>query len=359
MKKLEFVIDPDKTGDDAVVVSDKKRKKFNLFPKLICLLIAIVVWLWMVNLNDTETMETRVLKIEYVGMQEIADGNVMFYDIDKTVITVTVKGSNRDLKKYADSEYSAIVDVSGITAKNVVPGARVTLPISVKTPEDSSLKVVESNSLNVSMYADVYISKEVQFEVMVDKSNDDTNTYEKLIAINGNVENSSMITISGPSQLVNLISRARYTVNSNLLYSAGTNEFLDKKEFKGSTSRYPLTFMDDDYSVVNQTSRLVDYSTDNIGVLIKVIAHKEVPVKVDIKGSGSDLVAHTNPTTIKIAGAPSVLKEINEYSVEIRDVALDTVYSHQIELPNAWMLNDVIIENPETQMQITFSNTMS
>lgn len=359
MKKLDFVYDPDKKGDDAVMVSDTKKRKFNVLPKIICLLIAIIVWLWMVNLNDTEATETKILKVDYIGMQEVVDGNVMFYDMDKTEITVTIKGSNRDLKKYSDSEYSAFVDLSNLTADNIVPGEKITLPVTVKTPEDSSLKVDGSNTLNVSMYADVYISKEVQFEVMVDKSNDDTNTYEKLIAIDGATENSNVIKISGPSKLINLISRARYTINSNLLYSVGSNEYLDEKAFEGSISKYPLTFMDDDYSVINQTGGLVDYSTENIGVKVRVIAHKEVPVKVNIKGYGTDLVAHTNPTIIKISGAPSVLKQITEYVVEINDVAADTVYSHQIELPNAWMLNDVIIENPETQMQITFSNTMS
>ena len=357
MKKLDFVYDSDKTGDDAVVVSDKKRrKKLDIFPKIICLLIAVVVWLWMVNVNDTEAMETKILKIEYIGMHDVADGHVMFYEIDKNEITVTVKGSNRDLKKYDDSEYSAIVDVSALTPDNIVPGEKITLPITVKVPENSSLKVTES-SFNVSMYADVYISKEVQFEVMVDKSNDDTNTYEKLIAVDGNIENSSVITISGPSKLVNLISRARYTINSNLLYRSGTNEFMDKKVFEGSASKFPLTFMDDDYSVVNETSRLIDYSTDNIGVQVKVIAHKDVPVKVKIKGDGSGLIAHTNPSTIRISGAPSILKEISEYSVEISDVSVGIVYSHQIEAPTGWIINDVNIENAETQMQIEFSNT--
>lgn len=359
MKKLDFIYDPDKTGDDAVSVSDKRKRKFDVFPKIICLLIAIVVWLWMVNLNDTEATETKILKIDYVGMQEIADGNVMFYDIDKTEITVTVKGSNRDLKKYSDEEYSAYVDVTNLTAENIVPGAKITLPITVKTPENSSLKVIESNEFNVSMHADVYISKEVQFEVLVDKNQNesDTNTYEKIIAIDGDIENANVITISGPSALINLISRARYTINSNLLYKDGTNEFLDRKEFNGSKTKYPLVFMDDSYSSVKDSSRLVDYSTENIGVLVKVIAHKEVPVKVNVKGEGNGLVAHADPATIKICGAPSVLKDINEYTVVISDALEETKYIHQIALPNSWMLNEVAIENAETQIQITFNNT--
>lgn len=358
MKKLDFVYDPDKTGDDAVNVSDKKRrKKFDIFPKFICLLIAIVVWLWMVNLNDTDATETKVLKIDYIGMHDVADGYVMFYDMDKTEITVTVKGSNRDLKKYSDSEYSATVDVSDLTAENIVPGEKITLPINVKVPEDSSLKVTESNAINVSMYADVYVSKEVNFEVMVEKDNDDTNTYEKLIAIDGDIQNKNVITISGPSKLVDLISRARYTINSNLLTRPVLGGFLDRKEFKGSESKFPLTFMDDDYSVVNETNRLIDYSTENIGVLVKVIAHKEVPVRVNVTGVGSELMAHTNPMTIKISGAPSVLKEIDEYPVEMSDVNIGIVYVRLIDIPSEWISKDVTIENAEKQMQIDFSNS--
>ena len=97
----------------------------------------------------------------------------------------------------------------------------------------------------------------------------------------------------------------------------------------------------------------------NIGVLVNVIEHKEVPVKVTVTGEGSDLIAHTNPMTIKISGAPSVLKEIDEYPVDMNDVSIGVVYIRQIDTPDVWISQGVTIENAEKQMQIDFSNTMN
>ena len=358
MKKLEFIQDPDKLGDDAVVVSDKKRRKLDIFPKIICLLIAIVVWLWMVNLNDTEATETKLLKIEYMGIQAEEDGNVMIYGIDKSEITVTIKGSNRDLKKYADSEYRAVVDLSNLDAKNINAGERITLPITVHTPQNSSLKVSESNDLNVSMFVDTYMVKEVPFDAMVEKSNDDTNTYEKIINIIGNDSGSNTITISGPSKIVGLIHYARYNIKSDLLLRPDGNGFADDKVFNGSDSQFPLTFLNENYHSVNGTDGMVNYSTEGIGVLVNVIAHKEVAVRVQVSAgaSGNSLTAHTSPGTIKIAGRPSVLADINEYLVTLPSASENATYPHTIVAPPTWSAYGVKIENTETQMQITFSS---
>ncbi|MBE6583418.1 MAG: hypothetical protein E7649_00360 [Ruminococcaceae bacterium] len=351
MKKLEFVNDPDKTGDESVVVSDKKRRKLDIFPKLICLLIAIVVWLWMVNLNDTEATETKLLKIEYIGVQSAESGNVMFYGMDKTEVTVTIKGSNRDLKKYTDSEYHAVVDVSSFTPSNIVAGEKITLPITIQTPEKSSLSVSDSNELNVSMYVDTYMVKEVPFDAMVDKNNDDTNTYEKIVSIEGNNGKGNVITIAGPSKIVSLISHARYNINSDLLLTQDGVGFEDSKDFDGSVNEFPLTFLNEHYHIVNGTDGMIEYSTEGIDVSVNVTAHKEIAVKVHLNVEG--YTAHYNPSTIKIAGKPSALVGITEYPI-VLDSPNEVLLP--IALLDGWNADDIWIESTEPAIRITFSS---
>ncbi|MBQ4091446.1 MAG: hypothetical protein IJC64_03915 [Clostridia bacterium] len=356
MKKLEFVLDPDKKGDDAVTVSDRKKKKLDILPKILCLLIAIVVWLWMVNLNDTEVTETKILKIEYVGLSGTDDGDVMVYGIDKTEISVTVKGSNRDLKKYADSEYSAVVDVSQLSDDQLESRERITLPVNVIVPKDSSIKVVESQAFSVSMYVDTYLTKNVAFDVVVDKlGKEDSNTYEKLISISDSSDNT--ISITGPSRLVSLIAQARYTINSDLFVKANGVGVMDYRHFKDD--HLPLTFHDEYRSQVNGTEGLITYSTENVAVTVNVIAHKEIGVKINVEDDSlvaGGLTAHANPATVKIAGRPSAVSSINEYLISLSSADVNISYSHALKAPKEWTDDGVWIENAETQIQITFSS---
>jgi hypothetical protein len=217
---------------------------------------------------------------------------------------------------------------------------------------------VDSNDLNVSLYLDVLTVKEVPFDVMVDKSNDDTNTYDKIVNITGNGDRGNVISISGPSKLVDLIHFARYYVNSDLLLDVNGEGFVDYKIFSGSDNKFPLTFLNEHYHAVNGTDGMINYETQNIGVMVNVVAHKEVPVRVQVSAGaqGNSLTAHTSPGTIKIAGAPSALAEINEYLVTLPGASENATYPHTIVAPAAWTEKGVRIENAETQMQITFSN---
>ncbi len=357
MKKFDFVQDPDKTGDDAVVVSDRKRRKIEIVPLIVCFLIAVVVWLWMVNLNDTDAQEVKLLTIEYVGMQDPVDGNLMFYGIDKTEISVTVQGSNRDLKKYEDKEYHAIVDLSGFDPSKMKEGEKVTLPITIKVPENSSLRIVGSNDLSATMLVDRYTVKSVPFDVIVDKTHDDTNTYDKAFTIADNDGTEGYITIAGPSRLVNLISYARYNISSELLKKAdGT--FEDTKTFTGTEeNNFPLSFLNEHYHVVNGTEGIVTYSTNGAVVVVNVIEHKEIPVRVEIRSDTptTDLIANTNPSSIKIYGSPSVLADISEYVIKMNNAVENAIYTQNIELPGAWALKGVKIENAESTIQITFT----
>ena len=358
MKKLEFVLDPDKKGDDAVTVSDKKRRKLDIFPKLLCLLIAIVVWLWMVNLNDTEVTETKILKIEYVGLSGTDDGDIMVYGVDKTEISVTVKGSNRDLKKYANSEYSAVVDVSQLDDDQLESKSKITLPVSIIVPKDSSIKVVESQAFSVSMYVDTYLTKNVAFDVVVDKGGkEDSNTYEKLISISDSTDNT--IAITGPSRLVSLIAQARYTVDSDLFLNTNGTGVVDYMHFKDG--HLPLTFHDEYRSQVNGTEGLISYSTENVAVTVNVIAHKEIGIKINVEDdslAAGGLTAHANPATVKIAGRPSAVSGINEYLISLTNADVNVSNSHSLKAPQEWTNDGVWIENAETQIQITFSSDM-
>ena len=356
MNNLEYINDPTGSGNETIAVASRRKRKFNIFPWIICFLIALVVWLWMVNLNDTEITENKILKIEYVGLKGSDDGDVMIYDMDKTEISVTVKGSNRDLKKYADSEYRAVVDLSALDADSIEGASKITLPVSVIVPQDSSIKVVESQAFNVSMYVDTYLTRDVQFDVMIDRGSHDTNTYESIIAIDGSINNNNVISITGPSRIVSLISYARYSINSDLLMMTGDAGYKDHEFFGEDDDKFPLKFLDKNYNDISGTEGLIDYSTHNISVKVNVTSYKEIGIRVTVNGKESDKIAHAAPSTIKISGKPSALRDISEYVLDVKTDDVNTNYTYALTPLDKWEELGVRIESVETQVQVTFSD---
>lgn len=318
MKQFEFMRDPDGKSGDGISISNGRKNKLDLIPRLVCIIVAIVIWLWTVNLNDTDITETMVIKIDYTGISELESSGMMIYGMDKTEITVTIQGSNRDLRKYSGSEYSATVDVSRIKEMG-----QYTLPVSVNIPLNTSIKVIESEPLNVNLRADESVEKSVPFDVMIE--NGATNhSY--------NIEKSvSSIEIKGPKAVIDMIEYARFSVNGSLLSS------LDEREFHGDSNELPLTFWDKNLNQIVVGGDIVTYSTENIDVTVNVIAMKEIPVVVSVTGSGSNLAAHVTPDKIRIYGAPSRLDKITQYTVVLKNAEVGKTYTYVLngkELPD-------------------------
>ncbi len=299
MKQYEFMKDTDENGNESVSVSYKPKRKLDLFPRLICLFVALIIWLWMVNFNDTDVTETMVLEIEYIGLDALEEDGMMIYGMDKNEITVTIKGSNRDIRKHESNEYKAVVDVS-----NLDKIGQNNLAITITKPSDSNVTIVESEPLNLSLMADICETKVVPFDVFVTPAPDSgllKYSYES--SVEGDVNE---ISITGPKTILDTINSARFSVNGNFVSSDNEMMFSD----------FPLLFLDKNLNEVD-INNAVSYATDDIKVNVKAIAHKNIPLKVIVSGEGSDLVAKPSTDSVEIWGVPSVIRDINDYTITL------------------------------------------
>ncbi len=157
MKQYDFMKDPDKNGAESITVEHTPKRKLDLFPRIVCLLVALGIWIYMVNINDADAIETITLRIELSGVDTLESEGMMVYGFDERTVTVTVKGTNRDLKQFDESEYKAIVDVIGITEAKVN-----NLPITIKTPANTSITVESLTPGNVLVISDFKEIKSIE-----------------------------------------------------------------------------------------------------------------------------------------------------------------------------------------------------
>ena len=327
MKQYEFMKDTDETGNESISVSYKPKRRLDLLPRLICLFIALIIWLWMVNINDTDITENMVLKIEYVGLEALEKNEMMIYGMEKNEITVTVRGSNRDIRKHDPEDYKAVVDVTAINGTG-----QYTLPLTVNIPEDVNV-TVDSSSLNISLMADKIAQKDIDFSVMVSNVHDGgpiTYSFESTQRVD-DIE-IDKIHIKGPKQVIDLISYARFNVNGNFALSQ------DKMDFSG----FPLVFLDKNLNEIVNINDIVEYSTEEINVHVEAIAYKNIPLRIDV---APGVVYKSSTDKISIWGVPSVVRAINEYPIDKTDARPGTTSTIELttdSFDDGVFVNDVI-----------------
>jgi YbbR domain-containing protein len=327
MKHFDFMKDPYKKGDKAISVANKKKRKLDLLPRLICLLLALVIWIYIVNLNDTDITSTMTLEIQVVGADTLADNGMMMYGMDKTGVTITVKGSNRDLKKYSEADYSAVVDVSDLQT-----AGKHTLPISIKTPAGSSISTTSVEPATVSLMADFYATKELPLNIF--------EKYIKISAYDYSIEKSSdTVKVSGPKSVVDKISYAGYTIEGEISLS---------KSFSGLN--IGLFDRNGDYIVFDPATLM--YSTDDITIKVNVRTQNSVPIVIKVTGEGSDLIATPERPNVILYGDPGILAQITEYTITLSEAVAGRNVS--VTLTGEDLPEGVTVEGEGTEVQISF-----
>ena len=305
MKQNDFIRERNENGEEVITVANHSKYKLDLWPRLICLLLALIFWLYVVNINDTDVTATITVRLDISGMDDLAHRTgLLVYGVQKTEITLVVKGSNRDIKKYSSEDYSAFLDVSSINSSG-----KHTVEVKPNMPVGSSLSVVSIEPQNITLYADESVSKVVPLNVITGNITT-VSAYEYSIT-----KSADNIQISGPKSIVDNISSALYRLEG---------EFYSSKSFTG----FSVDFLDSNGDYVMHDNSGITYSTADITVRMNVIAQKSVPVTVEVSGSGSKLEYTLSQNYVSILGDPNALAQISEYSIHLSDAVAGRTVSH-------------------------------
>jgi YbbR domain-containing protein len=215
MKRYDFMKDPDATGSESITVEHAPKRKLDLFPRIACLLLALGIWIYMVNMNDTDMTETITLRIELTGVETLEEAGMMVYGVGERTVTVTVKGTNRDLKQFSESDYKATVEVGGLTEVKTN-----NLPINIELPKNTSI-VLDSAPGNVLVYSDykeIKAINKISFALGSDAEGDFIGT-----------PSVQSVEISGPKSIVEKIAEVELKVDSELSDGLDVNHFSDVK----------------------------------------------------------------------------------------------------------------------------------
>ena len=274
----------------------KKKLGNNLGLKILSFVIAILVWLLVVNINNPIGTKSFVISdVQLLNEAYIdADGKMCMQDEEQVPIRVTIKAQRKILDKISVNNIRAVADLQQAVSLNTDP---VMVPITVLC-DHIMQDNIEVSPQNLSLHLEDKDTQEFVVNVTTDNTKPDRG-YE----IGTLTSNPEKIKITGPTSLINKIDK----VNASIDVDGATEDITTEKDVK-IIDKNGEEFTDSDMGYLN-VSRV--YVTAK---LWKVQAN----VKIKAGYSGSPKSGYqvesvsTTPNVISVAGSEEALAALKD-----------------------------------------------
>lgn len=272
-------------------------KNFSILPKIFCVIVAFVIWLYVAAVESPDHEETiHQVPVNLVGVSSIESNyNLSVFSGYDITVDLTVKGQLSTINKYSVDDYNITADISHVTA-----GGRHTVELFFDMPTGVLLSSASATT------AELYIDERTTATI-------DVYPRLKSIAVPDNYELGELISdtetviVSGPKILVEDVAHAAV--------------YLDAGRLDSSISMIgKLTLVNK--SGEDITNPFLKLSKNEVKVSIPLYEYKEltvvVPTKYGYLNDTNSKIA-INPPTIAVKGDPVVLDKINKISTTTID----------------------------------------
>ena len=283
--------------------ADNTAQKFfvnNAGIKLVSVIIAVIVWAVIINIDDPYKTRSFNVEVETINESALNSVNKVYEIIEGSTAVVKVKGKKSVVDRLGASDIRATADLADLSAVNAVaiqPSLRKILSSDVFLECTQVLRVSLENRE----------SKQVKVNVIASGEPAEGYTLGECTA------KPNMVEVAGGESAVSQIASVRVFLNVN-----GATEDFTKK-------LVPVAYDEDGNKVESAT---LSFSNSIVRVFAQILEDKAVPVKVKIIGkpaSGYEYVS-----TVEIAGTSKRLSRISSVIIPI-DISGMTTASSKLE----------------------------
>ena len=275
----------------------KEKMTNNLNLKIIAVLFAAGLWMISININDPYQSKDYSVVVQLQNMNTMTSmGKYVEVLNDSDEITVKVRGNRSVMDTFSAANIVATADLNKIDENNQVP-------INLSAIKTSGSKIESIRSASTHLEVKVENIRRIQKKLEVITKNVPEDGY-----ILGKVSTEqNALRISGPESAVALVDKA--VVNFDLQNATEDVSMI-----------LPVELYDAEGNKIND-SRLTT-SISEVQCLANVLATKEIPIVVSVKGTAANGYGFTGeiicePSTVLIAAKGSVLRGLSKF--EIRD----------------------------------------
>lgn len=294
------------------------KKKFWYIP--LSVVIAVGLWLYVVTVVNPEYEDTFYnIPVVLENEDVLISNGLMLIGDEEPKVTLRLSGNRTDVSKLNSSNITLIADLSKISS----PGEqtlsyRIVLPGDV--PNNSftiTSQVPQQITLSVSEWRSKELDIQVEYEGAVPE--------QFIVFKESGALDSSKITVTGPSGLIEKIATARINVD------------LERKTETISQS-FPVSLYDENGDLVE--SEMIKTSLEEVRYTLKIQRWKDIELRLDVVEDGflnkTNCQITIDPMTIRVSGSEKVLSQL-EYlvlgQVRLSDLTEDFAATYELEMP--------------------------
>lgn len=274
-----------------------KRLTKNLGLKIISFLLAVTLWLLVVNIDDPIVRWTYLDVPVTIKNADVITNQGMIYEVlDGTDVIprVTVYAPRSVGENISKSDIVATADMNTLNSLN-------TLQVEFSVPKVGSSKVSDIRGSTDSVRVSIENKKNVQ---KVLKTNIIGEAPEGYVV--GNVStDQNLVRVSGAESVVDRVDSANINIDMSTL-SEFTSDI---------TTSVPVRLYDVDGNEVEGST--LTKNPENVMITIEILSTKDVPLRFEVEGEpmegyGLNGMVTSDVQTVRIAGRRSAIGNVNE-----------------------------------------------
>lgn len=255
----------------------------SVFDKIIAVVIALILWVYVVNvINPSSSTTITGVPVQLLNQEVLATSNLAIAGTDQYTVDVVIEGARSDILAVEGDDITANADLFGLgKGQNY-------LTVTVSVPEKITVKEIKSARIAVFIDELVKVSKPVVMQISYTNKG-----YEA-----GGVSIApAAVDVIGAKSIVDKVSYVRVILSEERLKEEAT------------TMEYSAEAVDNEGNIVEN----VRLSSAYINVTASLYSTKIVPLEVPIEGElaeNIDLINQDIPKSVKIKGPTETLKNI-------------------------------------------------
>ena len=270
--------------------------------KITALIFAIILWFFVVSVNDPDNTRTMVVPVQVVNADVLEETNEYYVLTGKTTVTFQVTGKRSVLDRLTAANFSATADMNNLDRQN----SRI--PIEIQALSNASSVTLSTKT----RYLDVTIGQKKDKKLVITGIAKGTPADGFAVADVAVAPN--IIRINGPSDIINRVVTAAAYIDVEGM-SSTVSESVVVKLFDENGAEVESSFLETNLTAVEVTAD------------IKPI--KSVAIMVETKGELKEgLVLGTvtaEPDRVTVIGPSSVLNDLTEVVVPSSVIDLSTI----------------------------------
>lgn len=294
----------------------KERLTRNIGLKILSLVLAVLLWVVILNVDDPAITETfNDISVAIMNENAIISKDKVYDIVSGDTVDVKVKGKRSVIEKLRTEDFRAVADLSQLSVTNAVP-------IDVSLPRFSE---VEINQKVMTMKVSLENKADEQFRIdVVERGNVAPGYY-----ISAKTARPNMIQVSGAESVIKKINEVVVEVNvTNRNESFREQDLIPKVYDKNGT------LMD---------SSKMTFNFEKIDVSVDLLKTKTVNLFVEIKGTpyyGYEFVSlDYEPKQVVIAGKQEELDKVPYI------MAVYNINSRRVDIEDEINIQDYITED--------------